>query len=277
MRNDSNWKMTKCDKTEKSGTVQFFTDSYLFSKLSSRKLLMTPVLPVLVRILSSQLHMLRVSRQSEMHSTGWKLSSWEFVWPDAVYSGVSWNSWRCIWVKSKDCFVSWPIPQRRTHQLAWKWWNDWTRWKLLWDFKAVEKENDDTRDLRWCCFPSTGLSLPSSWCVVIPAFRESAESKTLGYTVFRSKNRTISEPMYLFYYSDSDFHSPHYQSVRPTTEHNILYNLLGTSSVNLTTSTLEGPVMQSTRVSSPHRREVSSLYLPDGSEVSSQNVMFVNR
>ena len=105
--------------------------------------------------------------------------------------------------------------------------------------------------------------------LVIPAFRESAESKTLGYTVFRSKNRTISEPMYLFYYSDSDFHSPHYQSVRPTTEHNILYNLLGTTSVNLTASTLEGPVMQSTRVSSPQRREVSSLYLPDGSGVSS--------
>ena len=47
--------------------------------------------------------------------------------------------------------------------------------------------------------------------MVIPAFRESTENKTLGYTVFRAKNRTVSEPLFLFYFSDSDFITPHYQ------------------------------------------------------------------
>ena len=37
------------------------------------------------------------------------------------------------------------------------------------------------------------------------------------------------------------------------------------------------PVMQSTRLSAPHSSVPDCLYLPDGSEVSSQNVLFVDR
>ena len=57
--------------------------------------------------------------------------------------------------------------------------------------------------------------------LVIPAFRESTENKTLGYTVFRAKNRTVSEPLFLFYFSDSDVITPHYQSVRQVSDDNI--------------------------------------------------------
>ena len=41
--------------------------------------------------------------------------------------------------------------------------------------------------------------------IVIPAFRESAENKTLGYSVVRAKNRTVSEPLFLFYFSHSRY------------------------------------------------------------------------
>ena len=56
--------------------------------------------------------------------------------------------------------------------------------------------------------------------IVIPAFRESAENTTLGYTVFRAEKRTSSEPLYLFYFSDSESKNANYQSVRPATEDN---------------------------------------------------------
>ena len=41
--------------------------------------------------------------------------------------------------------------------------------------------------------------------IVIPAFRESAENTTLGYTVIRAEKTTSSELLYLFYFSESEF------------------------------------------------------------------------
>ena len=110
--------------------------------------------------------------------------------------------------------------------------------------------------------------------IVIPAFRESAENTTLGYTVFRAEKRTSSEPLYLFYFSDSEFKNAHYQSVRPATEDNILPSLRcqDRSSSVLLESTPE-PIMQSTGVS--FQIQDPSLQLPDGSRVSSQDVNFV--
>ena len=41
--------------------------------------------------------------------------------------------------------------------------------------------------------------------IIIPAFRESGQNTTLGYTIIKTENRTSSEPIYLFYFSDSEF------------------------------------------------------------------------
>ena len=104
--------------------------------------------------------------------------------------------------------------------------------------------------------------------IVIPAFREAAENTTLGYTVLRAEKRTSSEPLYLFYFSDSEFRNPHYQSVRPATEDNILPSLRSSSPL------LEPePIMQSTGVS--FQIQDPSLQLPDGSRISSEDINFV--
>ena len=102
--------------------------------------------------------------------------------------------------------------------------------------------------------------------IIIPAFRESGQNTTLGYTIIKTENRTSSEPIYLFYFSDSESKSPHYQSVRPATEDNILRSLR-CQDVSLLETRPE-PIMQSTAVSFLD----PSLHLPDGSSVSSQEV-----
>ena len=57
------------------------------------------------------------------------------------------------------------------------------------------------------------------------------------------------------------------ESVRPVSDDNILSSLRETSVLGAV------PVMQSTRLSAPHSSVPDCLYLPDGSEVSSQNVL----
>ena len=107
----------------------------------------------------------------------------------------------------------------------------------------------------------------------IPAFREAAENTTLGYTVIRAEKTTSSEPLYLFYFSESEFENPHYQSIRPATEDNILPSLrCQDESSSLLEKTPE-PILQSTGVS--FQIQDSSLQLPDGSRISSQDVDFV--
>ena len=108
---------------------------------------------------------------------------------------------------------------------------------------------------------------------LIPAFREAAENTTLGYTVFRAEKTTSSEPLYLFYFSESEFENPHYHSIRPATEDNILPSLrCQDESSSLLEKTPE-PILQSTGVS--FQIQDSSLQLPDGSRISSQDVDFV--
>ena len=88
--------------------------------------------------------------------------------------------------------------------------------------------------------------------IVIPAFRESGQNTTLGYTIIRAEKRT---------------------SVRPATEDNILPSLrCQDGSSSLLESTPE-PIMQSTGVS--FQIQDPSLQLPDGSRVSGQDVNFV--
>ena len=107
--------------------------------------------------------------------------------------------------------------------------------------------------------------------ILIPAFRESGQNTTLGYTIIRAEKRTSSEPLYLFYFSDSEFKNPHYQSVRPATEDNILPSLRSQDGSSSLLETRPEPIMQSTALS----LQDPSLQLPDGSSVSSQEVNFV--
>ena len=53
--------------------------------------------------------------------------------------------------------------------------------------------------------------------VIITAYRESAVHQGPGLTVVRCLQETSHQPIFLFSFSESDFASPHYQSVRPCT------------------------------------------------------------
>ena len=57
---------------------------------------------------------------------------------------------------------------------------------------------------------------------VIPAFRESSIHQSLGVTVIKCMKETVHKPIFLAAFSESDFLSPHYQSVFPRTENNDL-------------------------------------------------------
>ena len=105
--------------------------------------------------------------------------------------------------------------------------------------------------------------------IVIPAFRESGQNTTLGYTIIRAEKRTSSEPLYLFYFSDSEFKNPHYQSVRPATEDNILRSLSQDGTLLESMETTSEP-MQSTAVTFPIQDP--SFQLPDGTQVSIQDI-----
>ena len=137
----------------------------------------------------------------------------------------------------------------------------------------METENVAARNLRRCRVPEAGFSLPRNRYFPNPSIREAAENTTLGYMVFRAEKTTSSEPLYLFYFSESEFENPHYQSIRPATEDNILPSLrCQDESSSLLEKTPE-PILQSTGVS--FQIQDSSLQLPDGNRISSQDVDFV--
>ena len=51
--------------------------------------------------------------------------------------------------------------------------------------------------------------------VVVPAFKESSHDQGPGLTVIRPLTAIKHKPLFLFAYSESDFYSPHYESVWP--------------------------------------------------------------
>ena len=57
--------------------------------------------------------------------------------------------------------------------------------------------------------------------VIIPAFRESSCDQVSGVTTIKPLISAKHQPIHLFCFSDSDFISPHYQSVWPRSEHDI--------------------------------------------------------
>ena len=62
--------------------------------------------------------------------------------------------------------------------------------------------------------------------ILIPAFKESAQNRDLGITIIWCIKKTKHEPLYLFYYSESDFSSPHFQSIFPRSSDNVVKQYL---------------------------------------------------
>ena len=62
--------------------------------------------------------------------------------------------------------------------------------------------------------------------VLIPAFKESAYHRDVGITIIRSIEKNKREPLYLFYYSESDFCNPHFQSIFPRCRDNVVKTYL---------------------------------------------------
>ena len=62
--------------------------------------------------------------------------------------------------------------------------------------------------------------------ILVPAFKESAQIRNPGITIIWSREKSKYEPFYLFYYSESDFSSPHFQSIFPRSSDNLLKTYL---------------------------------------------------
>ena len=73
---------------------------------------------------------------------------------------------------------------------------------------------------------------------VIPVFRESAIHQSLGVSVIKCLKETVHKPLFLAAFSESDFISPHYQSVFPRSENN---DLIGRISLPLPSPSLPPP------------------------------------
>ena len=75
--------------------------------------------------------------------------------------------------------------------------------------------------------------------VLITAFHESAVHKDLGLTIIKSQEKSIPEPLYLFYYSESDFSSAHFQSIFPRCADNVVKTYLTSLTPSLTEESLQ--------------------------------------
>ena len=102
--------------------------------------------------------------------------------------------------------------------------------------------------------------------IVIPAFRESSIQQGLGITVIKCFEKPRHTPVFLFCFSESDFNSPHYQSVRPIREENVLLTFL--SSNASTIDERRNPILQESCTE-------SRLEMEDGSWTESTNIEIV--
>ena len=75
--------------------------------------------------------------------------------------------------------------------------------------------------------------------VLITAFHESAVHKDLGLTIINSQEKSNPEPLYLFYYSESDFSSAHFQSIFPRYADNVVKTYLTSLAPSLTEESLQ--------------------------------------
>ena len=106
--------------------------------------------------------------------------------------------------------------------------------------------------------------------VIVPAFKETAVHQGLGFTLVTSFKKPSHGPLYLFHYSESDFASPHYQSIRPKSVENVFKTYLEEN--QRTIDEARSPVLQESG-------SESRLELPDGSlmsDISSLQVVVVD-
>ena len=95
--------------------------------------------------------------------------------------------------------------------------------------------------------------------VIIPAFKETAVHQGFGFTLITSFKKPSLGPLYLFHFSEGDFESPHYQSIRPKSAENVFKTFLSNNQRSIDEG--RSPVLQ---VSGSESR----LELPDGSLTS---------
>ena len=106
--------------------------------------------------------------------------------------------------------------------------------------------------------------------VIVPAFKETAVHQGLGFTLVTSFKKPSHGPLYLFHFSESDFASPHYQSIRPKSAENVFKTYLEEN--QRTIDEARSPVLQESG-------SESRLELPDGSlmsDISSLQVVVVD-
>ena len=106
--------------------------------------------------------------------------------------------------------------------------------------------------------------------VIVPAFKETAVHQGLGFTLVTSFKKPSHGPLYLFHYSESDFASPHNQSIRPKSVENVFKTYLEEN--QRTIDEARSPVLQESG-------SESRLELPDGSlmyDISSLQVVVVD-
>ena len=75
--------------------------------------------------------------------------------------------------------------------------------------------------------------------IVIPAFRESSIHQGLGVTIIKSQVKPKNDPLFVFLFSESDFQSPHFQSIRPKSDDNVLSTFLSSNNIDESRSCLE--------------------------------------
>ena len=95
--------------------------------------------------------------------------------------------------------------------------------------------------------------------VIVPAFKETAVHQGLGFTLITSYKKPSLGPLYLFHFSEGDFESPHYQSIRPKSAENVFKTFLSNNQKNIDNE--RSPVLQ-------EMGSESRLELPDGSLTS---------
>ena len=146
-----------------------------------------------------------------------------------------------------------------------------------------------TGKLDWQYSPELGLGSPEEWqermsqdeewgdevflclaannvlsldIVIVAAFRESSFLQGLGITIIKSFEKPRHNPVFMFCFSESDFQNPHYQSVRPNREENILRTFLSSNSDTIDGS--RNPILQESFLE-------SRLEMEDGSWTESIN------
>ena len=100
------------------------------------------------------------------------------------------------------------------------------------EWKERMSQDGEWGDEIFLCLAANVLSLD---IVLVAAFRESSFLQGLGITIIKSLEKPRHKPVFLFCFSESDFQNPHYQSVRPNREENVLLTFLSSN-----TKTIDG-------------------------------------